>query len=36
MGVNEEILSKFEGLLIYKGNEFVRKDVMSQPNRIIQ
>lgn len=29
MGVNEEILSKFEGLLIYKGNEFVRKDVMS-------
>ena len=35
MGVNEEILSKFEGLLIYKGNEFVRKDLMSQPSRII-
>jgi hypothetical protein len=29
MGVSEEILSKFEGLLIYKGNEFVKKDEMS-------
>jgi len=36
MYVNDKVLSKFEGLLIYKGNEFVRKDEMCQPNRIIQ
>jgi hypothetical protein len=36
MGVSEEILSKFEGLLIYRGNEFVKKDEMAQPQRIIQ
>ena len=26
LGVSDEILSKFEGLLIYKGNEFVKTD----------
>ena len=36
MGVNEEILAKVEGLLIQKGNEFVRNDVMAEPSRNIQ
>lgn len=35
MGVSDEILSKFEGLLIYKGNEFIKKDELAQPQRTI-